>query len=108
MNISSDIIFKFHYDSINSHTAPYIIAALRFYLNSIMILLIPLKDRSAGESSSSFKFHYDSINSIKKSQKNLFVLYLNSIMILLIQLELNPDHRAHEFKFHYDSINSKT
>ena len=28
MNISSDIIFKFHYDSINSHTAPYIIAAL--------------------------------------------------------------------------------
>ena len=49
MNISSDIIFKFHYDSINS-----------------------MKELEMKEDLNEFKFHYDSINSACNGDWNAY------------------------------------
>ena len=53
--------FKFHYDSINSAIGPLSIGFGKD-LNSIMILLIPLR-KLQDSLIPIFKFHYDSINS---------------------------------------------
>ena len=77
--------FKFHYDSINSIPGAFILGYLE-NLNSIMILLILIKNNTDNTSSIIFKFHYDSINSI----------FLSTITLIFKW-----------FKFHYDSINSR-
>ena len=83
--VAAFIVFKFHYDSINSTQASGLCQLLRL-----------------------FKFHYDSINSASMSHNLLTVLrHLNSIMILLILFYICIilcDNMP--FKFHYDSINS--
>ena len=97
--------FKFHYDSINSavwidcneiisiYLNSIMILLIHFHdgcwlcrgfhhLNSIMILLIPVRGWGVKIRLLKFKFHYDSINSFL-----LPVLSdLNSIMILLIRI----------------------
>ena len=55
-------------------------------LNSIMILLIPLR-KLQDSLIPIFKFHYDSINSNKNLSNRSVLTDLNSIMILLIRLE---------------------
>ena len=79
------MLFKFHYDSINSVTRNECWRAKR-----------------------KFKFHYDSINSIFVSQHLTIMFHLNSIMILLIQMKKRRKNKCQQqFKFHYDSINSR-
>ena len=56
-------------------------------LNSIMILLIPLR-KLQDSLIPIFKFHYDSINSNKNLSNRSVLTDLNSIMILLILAEL--------------------
>ncbi len=60
---------------------------IRFDLNSIMILLIPVFIGYCTDFFVLFKFHYDSINSINCSKSDLLIRYLNSIMILLILID---------------------
>ena len=80
------IIFKFHYDSINSMEMQQPLHSMSFNLNSIMILLIPSGTKKQVVIPALFKFHYDSINSFS---------FCNFSMKLFL------------FKFHYDSINSR-
>ena len=56
------MLFKFHYDSINSIFVSQHLTIM-FHLNSIMILLIQMKKRRKNKCQQQFKFHYDSINS---------------------------------------------
>lgn len=74
--------FKFHYDSINSIPGAFILGYLE-NLNSIMILLILIKNNTDNTSSIIFKFHYDSINSRPKiiplfKPKNVSILSTSS------------------------------
>ena len=78
----ANILFKFHYDSINSIWNPsYRYCTLN--LNSIMILLILTWNIIKPEFLHSFKFHYDSINSRPKiiplfKPKNVSILSTSS------------------------------
>ena len=74
--------FKFHYDSINSIPGAFILGYLE-NLNSIMIILILIKNNTDNTSSIIFKFHYDSINSRPKiiplfKPKNVSILSTSS------------------------------
>ena len=99
--------FKFHYDSINSRPIRRISLDLnkfKFHYDSIN----SLSATSNPFTKTAFKFHYDSINShIHRLLTLHYNLNLNSIMILLI-LSCSSASPVVDplFKFHYDSINS--
>ena len=105
--INCNFIFKFHYVSINS-TSAVVSNAQRMSLNSIMFLLIPMRESQSStvfrslnsimfllipiigvtwiEHVTHFKFHYVSINSVTQLfAKHLYFYPLNSIMFLLIR-----------------------
>ena len=100
------ILFKFHYDSINSNIDKSNTDDFPD-LNSIMILLIQTKVAQIPDS-------HLNLNSIMilliqrfSVSMVLCVCDLNSIMILLILgYEVREENVVKKFKFHYDSINS--
>ena len=79
---------------------------LKYYLHSIMYLLIPLLRSSTMRAAAEFTFHNVSINSKSGLILPIFSTNLHSIMYLLILLIVLMFAEAVVFTFHNVSINS--